>query len=150
MSHTLSPPVTDEDWQAFHDSREAVLWTARGKSGYDRHYRDDYDVPQNQPLLLKGDGRPVGTMRLDDFGDGRGCVRLVAILAGEQGRGHGRALSDLWEEAARARGMRTLVVNAAPEALGFYEKLGWERFVWDRAELEGIASDCIQMRKRIG
>jgi GNAT superfamily N-acetyltransferase len=150
VSHTLSPPVRDDDWRAFHDIREAVLWTARGKSGYDRRHADDYDVPANTPLLLKDDGRPVGTMRLDDFGDGTGCVRLVAILAGEQGRGHGRALSLLWEDAARARGMHTLVINAAPEALGFYEKLGWERFVWDQVEAEGIAADCIQMRKRIG
>jgi N-acetylglutamate synthase-like GNAT family acetyltransferase len=149
LSHTLSPPVTDEDWRAFHDIREAVLWTARGKSGYDRRHADDYEVPANQPLLLKDDGRPVGTVRIDDFRDGIGAVRLVAVVSEGQGRGHGRALSDLWDEHARGRGLHTLYVNAAPEALGFYEKMGWERFVWDEGELAGIASDCIQMRKRL-
>lgn len=149
MSHTLSPPVTDADWQAFHDIREAVLWTARGKVGYDRRHVDDYDVPANQPLLLKDDERPVGVVRLDDRGDGSGAVRLVAVVSEGQGRGHGRALSELWDERARARGLHTLYLNAAPEAFGFYEKMGWERFVWDEAELMGIASDCIQMRKRL-
>lgn len=150
MTHTLSPPVTDDDWRAYHDIREAVLWTARGRSGYSRNHVDDYAVPANQPLLLKVDGRPVGAMRLDDFGDGTGCVRLVAIAAEEQGRGLGRIMSGLWEERARSTGLHTLYINAAPEALGFYERLGWERFVWSRAELESFAADCIQMRKRIG
>ena len=149
MTATLEPPASDADWQAFHHIREAVLWTARGKSGYERRHSDDYDVPRNHPLLLKVDGRPVGTMRLDDFGNGTGCVRLVAIAASEQGRGHGRSLSRLWEDAARGLGLQTLYINAAPEALGFYEKLGWERHVWDEEELAGIASDCIQMRKQL-
>ena len=149
MNHTLSPPVTEADWQAFHEIREAVLWTARGKSGYDRRHVDDYEVPANQPLLLKDDGRPVGVARLDDRGDGTGAVRLVAVVSEGQGRGHGRAPSDLWDDNARGKGIHTLYVIAAPEALGFYEKMGWERFVWDEAELAGIASDCIQMRKRL-
>ena len=149
MSHSLSPPVTDEDWQAFHQIREAVLWTARGRSGYDRRHVDDYDVPANQPLLLKDGGQPVGTVRIDDLGDGTGAVRLVAVVSEGQGRGHGRALSDLWDDHARGKGIGTLYLNAAPEALGFYEKMGWERFVWDEDELAGIASDCIQMRKRL-
>ena len=149
MSHTLAPPVTGADWQAFHDIREAILWTARGKSGYDSRHADDFDVPQNTPLLLKVEERPVGVVRMDELGGGTGCVRLVAVAAAEQGKGYGSILSRLWEERARMRGLHTLVVNAAPEAVGFYERLGWERHVWDASELEGTASDCIQMRKRI-
>jgi N-acetylglutamate synthase-like GNAT family acetyltransferase len=149
VSHTLSPPATDEDWRAFHDIREAVLWTARGRSGYDRQHAHDYEVPANQPLLLKDGGRPVGTVRIDDFGDGTGAVRLVAVVSEGQGRGHGRVLSDLWDDYAKGKGLETLYVNAAPEALGFYEKMGWERFIWDETELFGIAEECIQMRKRL-
>lgn len=149
MSHTLSPPATEDDWRAFHGIREAVLWTARGKSGYDRHHVDDYDVPANQPLLLKHDGTPIGTLRLDDRGDGTGVLRLVAVVSTEQSRGHGRALLDLAAERARGQGLRTLFINAAPEALGFYQKTGWERFAWSEGEARGIARDCIQMRKAI-
>jgi len=147
MTHTLAPPSTDHDWRAFHEIRETVLWTARGKIGYDRRHVDDFEVPANQPLLLKDDARPVGVVRLDDFGDGTGAVRLVAVVSDVQGSGHGRALSNLWDARARDKGFHTLYVNAAPDAVGFYEKMGWERFVWDEAELLGIASDCIQMRK---
>jgi hypothetical protein len=40
-----------------------------------------------------------------------------------------------------------LLVNAAPEAVGYYEKMGWAVYLWDAAELKGIAADCKQMAK---
>ncbi|HEV7278544.1 MAG TPA: GNAT family N-acetyltransferase [Devosiaceae bacterium] len=147
MGLTLEPPANDDDWRAFHDIREAVLFIGRGRIGvYDRNHPHDR-APQNQCLLLKLDGRPVGTVRLDDFGDGSGCLRLVAVTEREQRRGHGRALSDLCDARMRALGFHTLKVNAAPEAVGFYEKLGWKRQLWDATELAGIAGDCVQMVK---
>ena len=145
---TLAPPADAADWQAFHDIREAVLFLARGRVGvYDRDHPDDRD-PRNEPLLCKLDGRPIGTVRLDDRG-GSGVIRLVAIVPELQGMGYGRAMARLCDARARERGMATLYVNAAPEALGYYEALGWERFVWDAAELCGIAAECIQMRRRL-
>lgn len=147
MAYALERPACGEDWQAFHDIREQVLWSSRGRSGYNRQHADDYAVPDNHPMLLKLQGRPIGTVRLDDFGDGTGCVRLVAIIAEEQGKGHGRIMSELLEAKARDRGIGTLFVNAAPEAVAFYERTGWSRYEWDRAELVGIAADCVQMRK---
>ena len=149
MSYALEPPADDDDWRAFHDIREAVLFVGRGRIGiYDRNHPDDR-APQNQCLLLKFEGRPIGTVRLDNFGDGSGCMRLVAITEPEQGRGHGSVLSVLCDARMRTLGLRTLKVNAAPEAVGFYEKMGWRREVWDAAELAGIAKDCVQMTKAL-
>ena len=93
--------------------------------------------------------RPIGTLRLDDLGDGTGAVRLVAITRSEQGKGHGRAMGEMCDAIARSLGMAMLLVNAAPEALAYYERTGWERHVWNPAELVGIAATCIQMRKRL-
>lgn len=147
MTHTLAPPVTDADWQAFHDIRDDVLFKGRHRTVvYDRNHPDDHN-PANEPLLLKADGRPVGVVRLDNRGDGTGVVRLVAVVKDTQGSGQGRALSRLWDERARSRGWHTLYVNAAPEAIGYYEKMGWERFAWSAEELNGIAVNCVQMRK---
>jgi GNAT superfamily N-acetyltransferase len=149
VSYTLDPPANDDDWRAFHDIREAVLFVGRGRIGiYDRDHPDDR-APQNQCLLLKLHGRPIGTVRLDNFGDDSGCVRLLAITEPEQGRGHGRVLAELCEVRARALGLHTLKVNAASEAVGFYEKLAWKRQVWNVAELAGIAKDCVQMTKAL-
>jgi N-acetylglutamate synthase-like GNAT family acetyltransferase len=149
VTYTLERPASEDDWRAFHDIREAVLFLGRHREiAYNRNHPDDH-LPVNQPLLLKLDGVPVGTLRLDNFGNGTGCLRLVAIAAGEQGRGHGRMLSELCEAKARAAGLHTLFVNSAPEAVGYYEKMGWERFVWDSSELVGLAADCVQMVKRL-
>ena len=45
--------------------------------------------------------------------------------------------------------MKRLFVNAAPDAVGYYEKLGWRRFNWDETELSGIAVGTIQMTKSL-
>lgn len=149
MAYTLEVPASEADWQALHDIREAELFRARHHDVvYDRKHPDDF-TPYNQPLLFKRDGRPIGTIRLDDFGDGTGAVRLVAITRSEQGKGHGRAMAEMCDAIARRLGMSMLYVNAAPEALAFYEHTGWERHAWNAQELVGIAATCVQMRKRL-
>lgn len=149
MTYELARVETPEQWSALHAIRRAVLFEVLLPDvAYDENHPDDR-APGNQPFLLKADGRTVGVVRLDDRGDGTGVVRLVAVVGDEQGRGHGRALDRLVGDLARSRGMTTLFVNAAPEAIGYYEKTGWTRHVWDRAELEGMATDCVQMRKDV-
>jgi len=150
VAYSLETPASPDDWQAFHDIREAELFRARHREvAYDRNHPDDF-TSENRPLLFKQDGQPIGVMRLDDLGDGTGAVRLVAITCKEQGRGLGRTMAGMCDAIAREARLHTLYVNAAPEALGFYEKIGWERFVWDPTELVSIAADCVQMRKRLG
>jgi GNAT superfamily N-acetyltransferase len=146
MSYELVKVTTEGDWRAYHSLRRHVLWEAQGREGYDETHQDEY-LATNHPLLLKLDGRPIGTTRLDDLGDGRGAVRLVAIAPDVQRQGHGRVLAALVENYARGLALRLLLVNAAPEAVGYYEKMGWAASPWDTAELTGIAADCKQMAK---
>jgi GNAT superfamily N-acetyltransferase len=114
MSYELVNVTTEIDWRAYHSLRRHVLWEARGRDDYDERHPDEY-LAANHPLLLKLDGGPIGTTRLDNLGDGRGVVRLVAIAADAQRRGHGRALSALVDDYARGLGLTTLLVNAALE-----------------------------------
>lgn len=102
-----------------------------------------------RPMPMQLDGAPIGTTRLDVRDDGTAIFRLVAITASEQGRGHGRAMGQLVEERARGFGVRTLFVNAADTAVGFYHATGWRDYVWDQAELDSFAKGCTQMRKAI-
>jgi GNAT superfamily N-acetyltransferase len=146
MTYELVKVTTESDWRAYHSLRRHVLWEARGQDGYDEG-RPAEHFASNHPLLLKLDGRPIGTTRLDNLGGGRGIVRLVAIAADLQRQGHGRALSALVENHARGLGLTILLVNADPEAVGYYEKMGWNASLWDEAELTGIAADCKQMVK---
>ena len=123
-----------------------MLFEEKGRFNvYDPDHVDEY-LENNHPLLLKVNGVGIGTTRLDDFKDGTGVVRLVAIRIGLRGQGHGKKLSELTQEFAKTLGIRTLYVNAAPEAVDYYKATGWELFSWNPAELTSIAKDCIQMR----
>jgi N-acetylglutamate synthase-like GNAT family acetyltransferase len=148
MRYELIEVTGQSDWREYHSLRRKVLWEGRGLANYDESHPDEYK-PTNHSLLLKGDGRTIGSVRLDDFGNGTGAVRLVAIAADLQRRGHGRVLSSYVEDYARTLGMKTLYVNAAPEAVGFYDKLGWIPDIWDQEELAGIAGGGHQMSKKI-
>lgn len=146
MTYELTEVIAERDWQEYHSIRRRVLWERRGLAHYGDNHADEYH-PANHPLLLKLNGRAIGTVRLDNFGTG--AVRLVAIEPDLRQQGHGRLLSDCVEGYARRLGIQILYVNTAPEAIGYYEKLGWAPEIWNEAELVGIASKCRQMSKRL-
>jgi GNAT superfamily N-acetyltransferase len=147
MTYSLDNVTEPQDWRDYHAIRRQELFEARGRHGlYQDNYPDEY-TPGKHHYLLKLDGRAVGTTRLDIRGDGTCVFRMVAVTAAAQGAGHGRVLGEMVAERARAFGAHTALVNAAPTAVGYYEKMGWQRHVWDEGELVGIGSDSVQMRK---
>ena len=77
VDHQLIEVRSDRDWHEYHSIRRTVLWERRGLSNYDENHADEYSLV-NHPLLLRLNGRAIGTVRLDDFGNGTGAVRLVA------------------------------------------------------------------------
>lgn len=143
--HELVKVTAEDDWRAYHAIRRRVLWEARGRNDYNDKHPDEY-LPDNHPLLLKYEGQPVGTTRLDVQDAICAFIRRVAIAEEMQHKGHGRVLSHSVEDYAWVLGVRTLFVSAAPDATGFYEKMGWEVFIWDQAALMSSANN-IQMRK---
>ena len=149
MHFGLKPVASAAEWEAMHALRRATLFAPGRHPGivYDDNHPDDH-APDHVPYLLMSEGAPIGMVRLDFRGE-TAVVRLVAIAPDRQRRGHGTVLDRLVAEAARERGVRTLVVNSAADAVGFYEKCGWHRHVWDADELAGIAADCVQMRKAL-
>jgi N-acetylglutamate synthase-like GNAT family acetyltransferase len=147
MRYSLEKVASADEWRSYHEIRRSVLFEARGRIGVYRSDHPDEFKAENHPLLLKLDGLALGVTRFDVRGGGEGVVRLVAIKQQAQRRGHGRVLSSLTDEFARSLDVHSLFVNAAPEALGYYEKMGWTPFAWDPGELQGIALDNIQMRK---
>lgn len=149
MTYELRELATPADWEAMHAIRLDVLFTPERHPGlvYDRAHPHDTN-PAHSKFLLLLDGTPIGTTRLDPRGEG-GIVRLVGIARDRQGQGHGATLERLFIDHARARGMSRLWLNAARESVGFYEKLGWTRQVWDEQELATFASNCVQMTKSI-
>jgi GNAT superfamily N-acetyltransferase len=149
MGYELVTVTRPDEWEAYHAIRRVELFEARGRIGvYDADHPDDR-APDHFPLLLKWNGRPIATTRLDVRKSGFAMVRLVAVVKAEQRRGHGRALAARTEAFARARGVTRLLVNAAADAVGFYERIGFVPEVWDAAELVGWNADSVQMAKSL-
>ena len=116
--------VRPEHWEAYHRIRRSVLYEGRGRVGvYDANHPDDC-APGHHPLLLLEGSRPVGVARLDVHGD-YGIVRTVAISPDVQRAGYGRRLMAGVERLAAEVGLSRLEVNAAADAVGFYQALGW-------------------------
>ncbi|WNJ90641.1 GNAT family N-acetyltransferase [Bosea sp. 685] len=147
-SNTLVRVRSAEDWKALHAIRRAVLFKpGRHAFEYDENHPDDR-IESNSLFLLMSAGEAIGVVRLDRHGR-IGIVRLVAIMADRQRRGHGRSLSQLIDAEASRVGLTALRVNAAADAVGYYEKTGWHRSEWDPAELSGLAAGCVQMEKSL-
>ena len=121
-------------WQAYHAIRRHVLFELRGQAGYDEDHPDEHRE-NHLPLLFIYDDVPVGTVRLDIglVGGAPATVRLVAITPQYQRQGIGRAMMEALERLATDRGITQLEVHAAPDAVAFYEKLGWLLIDADRA-----------------
>lgn len=149
MTHELKRVVSREDWAVVHAIRKAVLFAPGRHPGAVYNDAHPADAAANRvPFLLLYEGEPIGVVRLD-LDAGMGTVRLVAVVADRQGQGHGAVMEQLVANHALRLGITTLRVNSAPDAVGFYEKRGWQREIWDAAEMTGIASKCVQMVKHL-
>jgi len=118
------PVASSEDWAAYHEIRRRVLFEARGLDGYDLDHPDDRKSG-HFPLLLRTGNVAVGAARLDLKGGDQAVVRTVAIRSEFQRQGFGREIMSGIESFARGRGVASLTVNAAPDAVGFYRRSGW-------------------------
>lgn len=91
-------------------------------------------------LLLRVDGEPAGHAAMRDLSgrddhqgglhpDGTAEVKRVYVAPGFRGRGLSRTLMSAAEDAARAAGVRHLILESGlmqPESLGLYLRLGYD------------------------
>ena len=126
-------PSSDAEWNEYIACRVRNLYTPYGlpPSCADSHL----DSPRDREGIfhraaIAPDGRVVGVGRLDMQTDERGerCaqLRFFAVDAAARGTGVGRVLLDEFERLARDRAARRLWMEARQEALGFYQRCGYE------------------------
>ena len=99
--------------------RRRVFGGEQGVS--DEHDRDPRDADAFHLLLIR-DGETIGTARL--LRDG--TIGRVALLPTARGHGLGRVLMAAVEGLARAQGIRRVHLHAQVQAIGFYERLGYQ------------------------
>lgn len=100
-------------------------------------------------FLAMAEGKPVGMMMLEPFGDGAAEPFKFGVLEAYRNHGIGRALMEATIDAARAMGVRTLVLtshHSLKAALHIYESYGFHYEDHDHVTFE--LSD-IAMRKEL-
>jgi N-acetylglutamate synthase-like GNAT family acetyltransferase len=140
--YCLRRPDCPADWRAYYIIRRDVLLESQ-EFALENAGKDDELAPQHYPLLFWHSERPIGTIRVDDLGNGYAALRLVAIDPTCQCQGHGRRLLDEAETFARSIGCKTAVVYATLDSAGFYARAGYEEGAWDDTCVGGI----VQMAK---
>ena len=109
-------------------------------AGVDAAYREAFAAiegdPNHELLLAEADGRVVGMLQLSFLphltytGGWRAQVEGVRVAADQRSLGVGRRLMAEAVERARTRGCHLVQLTTdrrRPEALAFYERLGFER-----------------------
>ena len=84
------------------------------------------DLATDRYQVAERDGVVVGVAALSADGH-RGCVERMFVAPAAMGKGIGRALMDWLIAEARALGLSVIDIDADPEAVGFYERLGARR-----------------------
>jgi GNAT superfamily N-acetyltransferase len=122
----MVPVSTPEHWTAFHSIRRSVLFESRGRFGvYDENHPDDR-TPDNHPFLLLADGSAVAAIRVDLIPQTQSAAfRRLAVAQPLHRRGYGRALLQRAEAFAAEHGRTFFFANVAPDAVAFWEKLGY-------------------------
>ncbi len=124
MTCELKPVHDSADWASWHAIRERVLWEARGEFGvYDRNH-PSLQSPGHFPFLLLRGADPIGAIAVEIVGS-QAWLRRVAIREDAQGRGHGRTMVQLALAFAGRKRCTGASSNVHPDAVGFYEKLGF-------------------------
>ncbi len=93
---------------------------------------DDIDEQSLHVVARDGEGRPVGTGRLNP----QHTIGRVAVIAAWRGRGVGVALMRALLSSARERGIRRVELHSQTHATGFYERLGFIAFGEEYMECE--------------
>ena len=89
---------------------------------------EELEREKNDILICYFDDKVLeGCCLLTQAGPGEVRLRQMAVLQGLQRHGIGKALMQFAENIARDRGFTTICMHARKTAMGFYEKLGYNK-----------------------
>jgi putative acetyltransferase len=107
--------------------------------------REGVIASETRSFVAEIDERVVGFSTLHERE-----VRAVYVRPAVQGQGIGAILLGAVEETAATRDIQTLTVAASLNAVGFYERQGYEAVGKGAMDLGGRSIRCVEMEKDIG
>ena len=112
------------DYSQEQELRNRVLRIPLGMSLYDENLEKEKDDIHIGAFI---DGKVAGVLILTMLNANDIKMRQVAVDDGLRGKNTGTKMVAFAEEHAREKGYTTMVLNARKTAVGFYEKLGYEK-----------------------
>ncbi|KKO46362.1 thioesterase [Arsukibacterium ikkense] len=120
----LTRPLTPEHWQAYYQLRWQVL---RAPWQQPKGSEQDELEPQAWHLMLTDGGGAVQAVgRLHQLADKTGQIRYMAVAESARGKGAGARILRELELQAICLGLQVLYLNARQDAVGFYQKQGYQ------------------------
>ncbi len=119
----LSQPETAEEFAQYYELRWRIL---RKPWGQARGSEQDMEEASGYHLMARDGQQTIGVARLQFPGDDAAQLRYMAVANDWQKKGVGREIVQHMEGVARQQGARHLFLHARDNALGFYQKLGYE------------------------
>ena len=98
-------------------------------------FSSDY-IEENETWVAHSDGEPIGFYTLQDK-RGNAWIENLWVLPEWIGKGIGKQLFDHAVTLARQLGYERLQLEADPNAVGFYEKMGMYQIGERRSEVDG-------------
>ena len=123
MNVTLTQPETDQDFQQYYNLRWRILRKPWGQT--EGSERDITDV-NCYHIMAVINGDVAGVARLEFTDHGFSQLRYMAVDDIYQGKGVGRSILDHMEQYSKENNAREIFLNARENALGFYEKSGYQ------------------------
>ncbi|PWB71645.1 MAG: GNAT family N-acetyltransferase [Anaerolineales bacterium] len=140
MNARIRPVDPDEA-----DALSQIAFSAKGHWNYPEHWLEiwrpqltftpDY-FEENESWAAEADGAPVGFYTIQNR-NGNAWIENLWVLPGYIGRGVGRRLFLHALSRSRQKGYLILQLEADPNALGFYERMGMRKIGERRSEVEG-------------
>ena len=127
------------------DALTQIAIAAKGHWNYPQHWMELWRpqltftpkyFEQNESWAAEERGIPIAFYTLQDH-DGIAWLENLFVMPTYIGKGLGKQLFLHAVELARGRGYKTLQLEADPNALGFYEKMGMHRIGEHQYELDG-------------
>lgn len=106
---------------------------------------DEHDCEGTRYIVLLDNGYPVATCRFYENNSHSVILGRVVVLPEYRGGGLGRRVIGEAEKWIKDLGYAEIVIESRLEAIGFYEKLGYE--ITDDAVVKSGNFDCERMHK---
>jgi putative acetyltransferase len=145
-----------------YEPEQVRAWARKdhGPEGYPIEDDAHHFVVAEREVNPSGGASPPGTHNREVVGfgdlvpdaedaDAGGEVRAVYVHPEHAGRGVGSALLAELEGYARGAGVGSLELSASINAVGFYERSGYERVREDTYDTGGAELDVVVFRKRL-